>query len=378
MQVLVVFIASSSIALSLSLIHIALTPTTSPDENIIDFCTQRLLLLLWDIVKYIWGIINEPSSAHRFVNERKAHVPQLPRSVENNQEFFTRVSEKVILNLSDQLLLTGTAVLIAGFWTHCSISVYHFALTSDLAWFASNVHLITLAVLFQYLQDRPVLRNWRAFLMGCMAIFLTASTIMQGHRDWYISWPFDAQCVFNDLTFANVGGEPARWMYANLAFIIIGYPPGIVGLYKPPRRFVNKWLHDKPAAVSDRFIGYCESKRGEGITCSTRTTYARNVLYWILMACARICFGGYILLYKIVAALNDSRWFNLMFCLTWFGLGVASVFHDRDIPQWDMDGSENAMTFGQIVPILLLSSTLLVAIEAYFGSVTIRNTSQCS
>ena len=44
----------------------------------------------------------------------------------------------------------------------------------------------------------------------------------------------------------------------------------------------------------------------------------------------------------------------------------------------DMDGTENAMTFGQIVPILLLSSTLLVAREAYDGSVTLRNASQCS
>ena len=305
-------------------------------------------------------------------------MSQLPRTVERRKEFYARFFEKIILNLSDQLLLTGTAVLIGGFWTHCSISVYHFAMTSDLAWFASNVHLITLVVLLPYLQDRPILRNWRAVLMGCMAIFLTASTVMQGHRDWYISWPYDAQCVFDELTFANIGGVPARWMYANLAFIVIGYPPSIAGLYKAPGRFVKRRLHDEPVAASDRFIEYCDSKRSTIITKSTRTTQARYLLYSFLVACAKMGLKCYIFLYKLVAALNDSRWFNMIFCLAWFGLGLAGVFGDRKILRWDMDGSENAMTFGQIVPILLLSSTLFVAREAYDGSATPRNASQCS
>ena len=291
MQIFVVFIASSTIALFLSLIHIILNPTTSPNENVVDFWAPRLFSL-------IWHIIRNPNSAHRYFEERKAHVSQLPRTVKRKKEFFTRFFEKIILNVSDQLLLTGSAVLIAGFWTHCSISVYHFALTSDLAWFASNVHLISPNVLLQYLQDRPVLRNWGAVLMGCMAIFLTASTIMQGHRYWYISWPYDAQCVFNQLTSANVGGAPALWMYANLAFIITGYPPSIMGLYQAPRDFVNNLLHDKPAAVSDRFIGYCKSNRGESIAQSTLTTKARYLLYSFLIACAKTCLKFYIFLYN--------------------------------------------------------------------------------
>lgn len=307
-------------------------------------------------------------------------MSQLPRTVERRKEFFARVIEKIILNLSDQLLLTGTAILIAGFWTHCSISVYHFALTSDMAWFASDVHLTTLDVLWGYLQrkDRAVLRDSRAILMGCMAIFLTASTIMQGHRYWYSSWPYDAQCVFNDLTFANVSGKPARWMYADLTFIVTGYPSNIMRLYDAPRDFVKKWLHDKPEAASDRFIRFCKSKRGEITTQSARTTHARYLLYWSLIACAETCIKCYIFMYRLWATLDDSRWCSLIFCLAWFGVGLASVFGDRNIPPWDMDGTENAMTFGQIVPVLLLSSTLLMAGEAYDGSVPIGDASQCS
>ena len=301
-------------------------------------------------------------------------MSQLPEVKERN-EFRARVIEKIILNLSDQLLLTGLAILIAGFWTHCSISVYHFAMISDLAWFASNVHLITIVVLSQYLRDRPVLRNWRAFIMCCMAVFLTASTILQGHRYWYVSWPYDAQCVFNDFTPANVGGLPARWMYVNLALIIIGYLPSIISLYQAPRDFAKKWLHDKVETASDSFIG---SWRVQITIKPTLRAHARYLSYWSSKVCAEMCLKCYTFLYKLLASLNDSRWFNLMFCLAWFGYGLVSVFSDRNIPGWDMDGSENAMTFGQLVPILLLSSTFLVAREAYDGIVTLGYASQCS
>ena len=142
-----------------------------------------------------WQIIRNLCSARRYVDERKAHASQLTRTVKSKHEFLARLIEKIILNLSDQLLLTGTAILIAGFSTHCSISVYHFTMISDLAWFASFVHIITIVVLLQYLQDRPVLRNWWAVLMSCMAVLLTVPTILQGHRHWYDSWPYDAQCV---------------------------------------------------------------------------------------------------------------------------------------------------------------------------------------
>ena len=126
MQILVVFIASSTIALLLSLVYIILTPAASLDENVIDLWVPRLFPLIWDIIR-------DPISAHRHIDERKAQLSRLPRTEEREIGFVARFIEKIILNLSDQLLLTGSAVLIAGFWTHCSISVYHFAITSDLA-----------------------------------------------------------------------------------------------------------------------------------------------------------------------------------------------------------------------------------------------------
>ena len=57
---------------------------------------------------------------------------------------------------------------------------------------------------------------------------------------------------------------------------------------------------------------------------------------------------------------------------------MERFFEHHKVAQWRMGGAENAMTFGQIVPILLLGSTLLMAREAYDGSVMLCNASQCN
>lgn len=168
----------------------------------------------------------------------------------SKRDFWVPVIEKVVLGLSDQQILTGLAVLIAGFWTHCSISIYHFALVNDLAWFSANVHLTTLTILKDFFLEKRVLRNWRVILMVALAILLAASTVMEGHYDWFDSWPYNAQCLFDDL-IGNIGGGPRYWMYVNLALICIYYPANIMRLYQPPRNFVRIWLEEHPMAALD-------------------------------------------------------------------------------------------------------------------------------
>ena len=255
-----------------------------------DFSVHRVL---WNI----WQIVRNLCSARQYVDERKAHASQLTRTVKRKQEFFVRLIGKIILNLSDQLLLTGTAILIAGFSTHCSISVYHFTMISDLAWFASFVHIVTIVVLLQYLQDRPVLRNWRAILMSCMAVLLTVSTILQGHRHWYDSWPYDAQCVFNDFTSATIGGSPAVLMYTSLATIIPGYLTSIFRLYQAPPDLLNKWLRKRPEAACYTFIGYCETRKGDITTRPFQKARAQDFLYSFLIACTKTSLECYIFIY---------------------------------------------------------------------------------
>ena len=55
-----------------------------------------------------------------------------------------------------------------------------------------------------------------------------------------------------------------------------------------------------------------------------------------------------------------------------FYAGISYTLKDRGISKSDMDGDEYVMSFGQIVSILLLSSTVFVGREAYEGEYQIH------
>ena len=78
--------------------------------------------------------------------------------------------------------------------------------------------------------------------------------------------------------------------------------------------------------------------------------------------------------YKLVAALIGSRTVSFALDLFWFGYGVWDIKGDRDSAAHQMDGSENSFTFGQIMPLLLLSSTIFVFKETYEGEISTLNT----
>ena len=269
--------------------------------------------------------------------------------------------EKVLLNLSDQQLLTGIAILISGLVKHCSISVYHFSIVSDLAWFSSYVHLTSLVVLEDYLRNRPQLRNWRVCLMLVMMVLLLAYTILEGHRAWFDSWPYPAQCVFDDI-IGQIGDRPAMWMEVNIVLLITAYSQSILPLYPTLFRLFNRWAYDKPLG----------SMRA-GITILRQHRTRNSSGNWMIML-ARACdavwissLAGVKAVYMSVAALLGSTYVDFFYGLGWSAYGLWALVLDRDVAKPAMDGNENDLTFGQLVPILLLSSTVITFKEAYDG-----------
>lgn len=308
----------------------------------------------------------ERNSLDRLVY-RKANSIGFPEISDSKRDFWVPVIKKVVLNLSDQQLLTGLAVLIAGFWTHCSISVYHFALVNDLAWFSANVHLTTLTVLQDYFSDseRHMLRVWRATLMVLMAFFLVASTVMEGHYAWDESWPYDAQCLFDDLN-GNIGGTPRYWMTVGLILIFLSYSLNVIPLFKRPTAFFELWLETKPRAAQDQAIERLRRKFSHMNSPAFVEGSMTRFGYRLLIMSTGII--GW--LYFALLTLIGSKICNLALDIFWFAYSLWSILGDRNIPPSEMDGSENAMTFGQIMPILLLSSTVLVFVEAHNGMYT--------
>ena len=278
------------------------------------------------------------------------------------REFWIPVIEKIVLSLSDQQLLVGIAVLVAEFWTHCSISVYHFTIASDLAWFSATIHLITLNYLIKYLRWRPVHRDWRVALMICLAILLAASCVVQGHSDWWDSWAYDAQCLFSDLG-GNVSGGPAHWMYANLYVISSSFLVAIIKLYETSSDFVDKWLFEKPRAFLEGKTQIMRTRKGQLSSYKTFKTEIRK--WWITVELGMIAMTH--ITHLSLVALITSQITSLVYNLFWFAYSLYNLVGDRYLPPSMLDGTANKMSFGQIVPILLLSSTIFVVREAYDG-----------
>ena len=171
----------------------------------------------------------------------------------SRRDFWVPVIEKLVFSLGDQQLLTGLTMQIAAFVTRCTISLYHFTLVNDLAWFSATVHLVTLRVLEDYFFDNHVQRDWRVALMVTMALLLATSTVVKGHHLWYDGWPYDAQCLFAEL-FGNIDGFSVFWMIVNLALICLAYSLTIIPLYYRPTAFVKYWLETEPKAAMDRGV----------------------------------------------------------------------------------------------------------------------------
>ena len=189
-----------------------------------------------------------------------------------------------------------------------------------------------------------------------MGILLIANNVMQGHRAWYDSWSFNAQCLFDELV-ENWGGSPGYWAEVNMASIVVVYPIQILPLFESTSEFIDEWLWKRPVERINKAIRTSNELVSSSRSLSMKLRYqCQNSIYKMAFA-----------LYILVAALLGSRAASFVIDISWFVYGTWSVMSDRGFAAGLMDGSENSLTFGQIMPPLLLSSTILTFKVIYEG-----------
>lgn len=268
---------------------------------------------------------------------------------EEQRRFWKPILEKTLLNLSDQQLLTGLAIMIAGLWQHCWISVYHFEMIYQLAWLASGVHLVTLQVLYPYFRRRQTHRNWRALLMMIQLVMVVVFTVMKSHQYWYLCWTIEAQCLFDDLA----GNFSPRSVW--IVYYVYVYGISIGALYDRPSSLYRKWFVRAPTIATDKLIEILKTRTDS----KSLTTYlAKSVILTRLI-------------FVKAERFMNSRSMLVMAILTWYAIGVWSILVVRVHVAFRIDGNENAVTFGQLIPLFLLLSMGLVFREAYDGRITL-------
>lgn len=289
--------------------------------------------------------------------------------------------ERFVLSLGDQQLVTGLAVLIAGYSEMNSMSAYHFNIVASLAWFSSATHLATLAVLKNYFREHTTVRNWRVCIMLVLLLMLVVAQI-PGWADKDNSVP--VICYYQDLDKRDM-----LTVSTAIGFLLITYTEGIARLYSRdidwnlPDRCIERLVkllspffftarYRRPSYIKkteeSHFPGEISSRpsvttirverekgrfdRFESNLTSSHRLIKRYALATLFMG-RELAFSFFITLALLIADLT---------------YGFVQVFEYRaSTPHGGINGNQNEISFGQLVPLLLLLLPMFTMGEIHSG-----------
>ncbi|UPK92870.1 hypothetical protein LCI18_003805 [Fusarium solani-melongenae] len=282
-----------------------------------------------------------------------------------------------VLSLGDMQLVIGIAMLSAAVIKlhdendiklhdeKDKISIYHFSMVANLAWFSSTVHLLTLLAIRTKVigsMKEPNRRGWtkqktssrrrrarvaiecggdlivRITSMLLLAALLLYCSYVSGAREWYTYEHCPARCSLGK----EKGGEPLRWTVVNFVLILLTYPKRCLALSPT----LGHWWIKK---ARHHFL----DNKGLGGASDKPMPLWRKIFVWL----------WYI-------GESETRGVVLDTCI-WFGLGVYWTIDDRKRfhksweGQVDIEKENNVKGFGQLVPILLLGMPFLQGLQTY-------------
>ncbi|KAG8526739.1 uncharacterized protein KY384_008168 [Bacidia gigantensis] len=305
----------------------------------------------------------------RFVAQKSKDFLKLGSKATKSYEKEQKVLQQVILSLSDQQLLVGLGMAIAGALLHCQIPIYNFSFVDNLAWASFSVHMTTLLAIGDYLKRHPSLKNWRALLMTVQFCFLIAFEFLQAHDDWGDYGCVPAQCAFDDNLMSNIHGSSALWLAVDLVLLSTGYVSGMSNIYNGPSKMLHKWFHDWPERVLKAKL---KEKKDGGADALSVPTLLRPYMEKVFGAFHGIKYffwKSLLTLYRCIWTIYGSSCILWAGSLGWFGYVLYQIVDLRTNSPSSMDGDQNKMGFGQIVPVCLLASTYF----AYREAVAVRN-----
>lgn len=167
---------------------------------------------------------------------------------------WTKATTAALLTYSDTQVITGIAILLAGYWQlSCGISVYHWKVICDLAWFSSVTHIATLTSLREYFQQRPTLAYCRTAAMGINLILLGIAS-GPGSYNYPMHNPphpqgrfyaLPAKCFYERQHSGDFELNEAT-MTVSLTFLVTSYTIRAIRISAICSRVAHKWLRVKP------------------------------------------------------------------------------------------------------------------------------------
>jgi hypothetical protein len=305
---------------------------------ILSFLITAFLVLLLAITAYVGGFL----PCHYL---RRADRLALHANSRNEDSRWREVLEGVILSYSDQQLVTGLAILVAGYYEmfNNNLSLYHWNIVVYLAWMSSAVHIASLTLLRDIFNRRPTLRNIR--VAGMLALLALLVTAMLPLRKFHMPINTPARCLWGKRSW-NFGSEGPEyfgdWAQLNWALsvtmLLVAYVWKLSQLFSSSRGWVRRWLVAEPQAATERLM--------RRALLSHRSKWLTLPAYFLLTYCHIIA-----IVYTEMAESFAAAIMYLCLALLWGVVCIISV--RRDLPDTIKD-DESTLTFGQLVPLFLL------------------------
>jgi len=317
---------------------------------IISFLLSAYLTFALVLGAYVFGYIDD--SLLRPVDKRVHGI----NSRRVGSDWYEAIRQCVLL-FSDQQIMVGIAILIAGFIGLAGdMSVYHFQIVIYLSWMASSVHLSALTMLGSFLEQHKAVMGWRVagmvilFLLMLVALVPTASNMWAlnvmptSMSEQSVGWGVKANCYF----FQNHGMGINPDAPAGYILLLVSYAWKVGGLFGGPRGNFRRWARGPVEGLMERFL------HRQAVKASEKESGKLGWRYCFVMAVYVTFVSTFELLSSFAASLHLS-WIGLIF-------GTIQIAVPRHQNAW-WNFKENTWGFGQIVPLVLLIQPLGAVLE---------------
>lgn len=315
--------------------------------------------------------------------------------------------------MCDIQIFTGISVLISGFvLLFKELQAYHWQLIVYIAWFSSTTHISAMTVLRSYLRERRVETSVRFGLMLCLLIMLIIAFIPTAFFDWANSYmsrcsvakaSSPALCFFDipnarklstDLNLVNCGSmtppsNPAgQSMVLSLVLLIFGFVSRSVKLFEPLYKTVHVYIRRPMSKRAQQvFIWLFESPKADLALATTRheLSSGSNIYLRVLR---HPCAAGLLsfrittdLIGSMLAEVSGSlravlpfgkelivrhlrtQIYWLLVLVAW---GATKLLATRGSARRPADAEQqDAWTFGQILPVVLLIAPIWSLVTAF-------------
>lgn len=290
--------------------------------------------------------------------------------------------QSFMISVSDQVLASEIAILVAVFARYSDITLYSVNVVVALGCLASTVHLALIPLLIRRIEDHHVTKVLRCLLMMVAAAILATLLVLQLSQSWQSYEHVYFRCAVKDF------GLGWHYLYSNwvfiamrllvLYFIIYTTYDVIRLLYSKPRRDANPIA----ASASSDSIGDIAEMKDKShrhlvhkyTTRSQKQRVRREWLRYKARQAADKKIGLRKQKFKAFTLAETWAFYECQDSFTWrvlwllFGniYGITDVFSAR-ADSSTMSGNRDTMGYGQIVSLVLLVLPFFAAAESIYG-----------